>query len=143
MFFFFFFPCLGRQWDDKPRAVYRKCKVKNDSGDIHSMWIQTAERTVMIGVQWALVDSGLAAILFKLTTPHLHSPPPGERTDQEVAPDTSLPTNHTTAPNTARPLARSPARPLIILQPATEDGQILAHVSKVMAEASKQGSSWY
>lgn len=89
----------------------------------------------MIGVQWALVDSGLAAILFKLTSSHFHSPPPGEQTDQEVAPDTSLPTNHTADPNTAR----SPARPLVVLQPATEDGQILAHVSKVMAEAS----SWY
>lgn len=93
----------------------------------------------MIGVQWALVDSGLAAILFELTTPHFHSPPPGEQTDQEVAPDTSLPTNQTTDPNTTRPPARSPARPLIILQPATEDGQIPAHVSKVMAEAG----SWY
>lgn len=93
----------------------------------------------MIGVQWALVDSGLAAILFKLTTPHFHSPPPGEQTDQEVAPDTSLPTNQTTDSNTARPHARSPARPLIVLQPATEDGQIPAQVSKLMAEAG----SWY
>lgn len=67
-----------------------------------------------------------------------YSPPPGEQTDAEVAPDTSLPTNQTTDPITARP-ARSPARPLIIPQPATEDGQIPAHVSKVMAE----GGGWY
>lgn len=44
-----------------------------------------------------------------------YSPPPGEQTDPEVAPDTSLPTNQTTDPITARP-ARSPARPLIIPQ---------------------------
>lgn len=101
------------------------------------MWIQTAERTVT-GVQGALVDSALAAILFELT-PHFRSPPPGEQTDQEVAPDTSLPTNQRTDPNTARPLPGphpSPARPLIILQAATEDGQIPAQVSKVMGEAA-------
>ena len=61
------------------------------------MWIRTAERTVMAGVQGALVDSGLAAILFKLTTPQSPSPPPGERTDQEVAPDTSPATNQNAA----------------------------------------------
>lgn len=47
----------------------------------------------MVGVQSALVDSGLAAILFKLTTPQSGSPPPRAQTDQEVAPDTSPPTN--------------------------------------------------
>lgn len=48
----------------------------------------------MVGVQSALVDSGLAAILFKLTTPQSGSPPPPrEQADQEVVPDTSPPTN--------------------------------------------------
>lgn len=73
-----FFSSLGRQLDDKPGAGYRECEVRNDSEEIHSVLIQTAERTVMVGVQWALVDSGLAAILFKLTTRRSPFPPPSE-----------------------------------------------------------------
>lgn len=88
----FSFVCLGCQLDE-PRRSYRECRVRSNSGEIHSAWIQRAERTVMVSIQGARVDNGVAAILFKLTTLQSTSPPPRELPDQEVAPETSLPTN--------------------------------------------------